>query len=124
MQRSCQHDLPGRPLLVWALRGRRKSRAYNVGKRVRLARFGQAPHQRPVAFRRAGDKAAAMEIEQHPARHGSGRADPFAGNGAELAGFKAQLRGGRAEALEQGVEMRPYLRDIADTAGGFAGLSP
>ena len=62
-----------------------------------------------MAFGRPGQKAAAVKIEQHASGDGLGRAGPFAGDRAKLSGGEADFRGGRSEALEQGVKMRLEL---------------
>ena len=75
-----------------------------------------------MAFGRAGDKAAAMEIKNHPARMGAGRPFPFAGERAQLAGFETHVGRSGAEAGEELREMGPQLFDVADPA--FAGRCP
>ena len=79
-----------------------------------LAGFRQTADQGAMAFRRTGDKAAAMEIKNDPSRRRLGMANPFAGNGAELAGTEIQPRRRLAEAGEQGGEMGAQLVNVAD----------
>ena len=118
----CRHALGEQPAIgVYAVAHRGGEEGFRRqpvlhGEGADAAGFHQLAHQHAMGLRRAGDKAAAMEIQDGASRLLAHRAHPFAGNGAQLAGREIHRLG---RGPELGERRRIAGAHILDAGQGF-----